>query len=534
MSPQPDHKMNVAFKLYLAISCAATVIVGSAAAVFLAVWAGLEGTQRDAFASAMLARIDLAVIACMLIIVFVGVAVAGLFRLYVLAPRRLAEETRLIARVNPGHRLHAEGSEELVRLAGEINALADRLGELARGVEERVATARADLEQEKNRLAALMEELAQGVLVCNVEGSILLHNRRARVLLAPANSALGAGVGLGRSLFGLVDRNLIVRALEQVAGRLERGETNPVAGFTTTLADASTVRVLLAPVAAAAMEPAQFRADTAVTGSTRISGYVLTFEHPQGDDATDASIAGNNAAAASRNTPATPVLAVVGSPSRPAFYDFDLFRQTARSTELDDCPLRELIYTVFDTETTGLNPAEGDEIISIGAIRIVNGRLLHGEVFDQLIDPGRPVPASSVRIHGIEPEMLAGQPAIASVLPRFSSFCHETVLVAHNAAFDMRFLQLKEASTGIRFAQPVLDTLMLSAVAHPHQQKHDIEAIAARVGINVVGRHTALGDAIVTGEIFLKLLPLLAAEGITTLRQAREASQRTAYAKVQY
>jgi len=93
---------------------------------------------------------------------------------------------------------------------------------------------------------------------------------------------------------------------------------------------------------------------------------------------------------------------------------------------------------------------------------------------------------------------------------------------------------MKEAATGVRFTQPVLDTLMLSAVVHPQQDEHRLEAIAERLGVNVIGRHTALGDAIVTGEIFLKLVPLLAAQGITTLKDAREASQTTAYARVNY
>lgn len=524
--------MKPAGKLAIAIACVAALIAGSAAAVFFAVWAGLQGAQRDAFAAALLARFDLALIAGALIIAFAGIAVAGLFRLYVTTPRRLAEETRLIARVNPTHRLRVEGGGELALLAAEVNALADRLTELSSGIDERVANALADLEQERNRLAALMEELAQGVLVCNVEGRILLHNRRARMLLAPPDAAPGASVGLGRSVFGLVDRDALLGALEQVAGRLKHGDARPVAAFATTLADGLPTRVLLAPVAAATADPARHRADAAVAGSARISGYVLTFEHPHDRAAADA--AGLIAASANGHREPRTVLAVESSPSRPAFYDFDLFRQTGQNAALDDCPLRDLIYTVFDTETTGLNPADGDEIISIGAIRIVNGKLLLGEIFDQLVDPQRSLPAASVRIHGIEPAMLAGQPVLASVLPRFRGFCADTVLVAHNAAFDMRFLQLKEAATGVRFDQPVLDTLMLSAVVHPQQPNHNMEAIAARLGVNVVGRHTALGDAIVTGEIFLKLLPLLTAAGITTLRQAREASQRTPYAKVQY
>ncbi len=220
--------------------------------------------------------------------------------------------------------------------------------------------------------------------------------------------------------------------------------------------------------------------------------------------------------------------------SRPDYYDFDLFHQPGQRSDLDQCSLSELSYTVFDTETTGLAPADGDEIISIGAIRIVNGRLLHGEVFDQLIATDRPLTSASTRIHGIQPAMLEGQPVIGRVLPRFHRFCEDTVLVGHNAAFDMRFLQLQEASTGVRFSQPVLDTLMLSAVVHPHQQNHNLEAIAARLGVSVIGRHTALGDAIVTGEIFMRLIPLLAAQGIRTLKQAREASQQTSFARVLY
>jgi DNA polymerase-3 subunit epsilon len=130
--------------------------------------------------------------------------------------------------------------------------------------------------------------------------------------------------------------------------------------------------------------------------------------------------------------------------------------------------------------------------------------------------------------------MLIGQPTIDTVLPAFHTFAQDTVLVAHNAAFDMRFLQLKEPQTGVRFEQPVLDTLLLSAAAHPHQESHSLEAIAERLGVDVLGRHTALGDAMVTAEVFLKLLPLLQAAGIQTLGQAREAAQKTFYARVQY
>lgn len=219
--------------------------------------------------------------------------------------------------------------------------------------------------------------------------------------------------------------------------------------------------------------------------------------------------------------------------SRPVFYDFDLFNQPGQVPEMDNRPLSELIYTVFDTETTGLNPEE-DEIISVGAVRIVNSHLLRDENFDQLVNPKRTLPFESIKFHGIKPEMLENQPAIEKVLLHFRRFAQDTVLVGHNAAFDMKMLQMKEFSTGIKFINPVMDTMLLSAVVHPAHENHSLEAIAERLGINIIGRHTALGDAIATGELFLKLIPLLAKMEIYTLKQAREASQKTYFAGIKY
>ena len=229
-----------------------------------------------------------------------------------------------------------------------------------------------------------------------------------------------------------------------------------------------------------------------------------------------------------------PLVLPVPSGGRPEYYDFDLFHQAGQTPELDERRLVDLAYTVFDTETTGLSPSDGDEIISIGAVRIVNGRLLHQEAFEQFVDPRRPVSLASVRITGINPALLAGKPTIEQVLPQFHRFCEDTVLVAHNGAFDMRFLQLKEKAAGVRFTHPVLDTLLLAAVLQPNLPSTGLEGIAERFGVPVLGRHTAIGDAIMTGEIFLRMLPLLAERGLVTLRDAREASQRTLLARANY
>jgi DNA polymerase-3 subunit epsilon len=220
--------------------------------------------------------------------------------------------------------------------------------------------------------------------------------------------------------------------------------------------------------------------------------------------------------------------------NRPEFYDFDLFNQPGQIPAVDARLLGELTYTVFDTETTGLDPRGGDEIISIGALRIVNGRILADDRFEQLVNPRRPLRWESIQIHGLRDEMLVDQPYIEEVLPRFHKFAEDTILVAHNAAFDMRMLQLKENVTGVKFINPVLDTMLLSAVVHPAQENHNLLTIAQRLGIVVSGRHTATGDAMATAEMFLKIIPLLAKKGIFTLRQAREASQRTYYARLKY
>jgi DNA polymerase-3 subunit epsilon len=220
--------------------------------------------------------------------------------------------------------------------------------------------------------------------------------------------------------------------------------------------------------------------------------------------------------------------------ARPEYYDFDLFKQAGQSVELDNRDLTEVTYTVFDTETTGLDPNGGDEIISIGAARIVNGRLLPDEQFDQLVNPRRDVPWESVKYHGIRQEMLADKPDIGQVLPSFYQFVQGTILIGHNVAFDMCMLQIKEEQTGIRFINPILDTMLLSAVVHPTHKEHGLNALAERLGISIRGRHTALGDANATAEIFLKLIPLLKNIGITSLIQARQASEKTLFARLKY
>ena len=645
------------------------------------------------------------------------------------APALLADEIGLLVGTDPSRRLKPSGSPELQRIAEAVNSLADQRQSLQDDVESRIREARLSVEEERNRLAALMSELNQSVVVCNLDGRILLYNNRARLqfkALSDAPSAAGGGeiIGLGRSIYLVFERNLIVHALESIQERIRRQSSQPMANFVTTTRAGQLLRVQMAPVmsttegdadgtvsgfvlmldnitrnfesetrrdqllnsvtegsrsslanlrAAAEMleypdldvdlkdrflkvirdevqamsgrleETANAFADSLKTrwplddmhgadliaaAQRRIekklglptkledvdpavwvkvdsfsllqaisylasrlsdefevrevrfrlssagrlahldliwSGQAMSTETVMSWELEPMSFAGESSPLTVRDViarhdgeiwlqrektqhraffrlllpSALPQEEVVAAAylkgdSRPEYYDFDLFKQTEVSHELDDRLLSELAFTVFDTETTGLNPSEGDEIIQIGATRIVNGKLLRSESFDQLVDPLRELPEASTKIHGITPEMLVGQPPMARVLPAFHAFAADTVLVAHNAAFDMRFLQMKEQSTGIRFEQPVLDTLLLSAVIHPSQESHRLEAISERMGVNIMGRHTAIGDAIVTSEVFLRMIPLLAEMGIRTLGEARRASEKTYYARVKY
>ena len=145
-------------------------------------------------------------------------------------------------------------------------------------------------------------------------------------------------------------------------------------------------------------------------------------------------------------------------PSWSELYDFDLFKGSSEA--LKDTPLRKLTFVVFDTEATGLRPNEGDELLSIGAVRVVNGRILTGETFERLINPGRDIPASTTRIHGITAEMVRDKPPAPVVLAQFKAFVGDAVLVAYNAAFDMTFLEKGADKAGVKFDNPVLDALL--------------------------------------------------------------------------
>lgn len=215
-------------------------------------------------------------------------------------------------------------------------------------------------------------------------------------------------------------------------------------------------------------------------------------------------------------------------PARPEFYDFGLMRAHEGDAALAAKPMRDIDFVVFDCEMTGLQPTQGDEIIQIGAVRVVGGRILTGEAFDRLVNPGRPIPPASIRFHGLTDADVAGKPTIREVLPAFRAYVDDAVMVGHNAAFDMKFLTQRQAQAGVVFDNPVLDTMLISRMLDPEEDDHSLDALCERYGIPILGRHTAYGDAIATAELLLRLCERLETRGLATFGDVTRASRMAA------
>ncbi len=438
------------------------------------------------------------------------------FQRFILPLYTLIEDTELISTINPSHRISIEGVKELVTLADRINKTAESLENMQRKLQKYTKHVSARLEEDKNQLTRVISSLPVGVVVCNGCGEIILYNRRAKELLSNCinkerqHSKSKSQIGLGRSIIDLCDHNLFSHINEELNIGVQSPSRCREHRFQTTGIDGSTIQVYLAPLFAP---------------KDKFAGLTCLFDTRKEEQSNllgDATF--NNYH--DYNSSLGPMEEVFLEQEIGCFYDFFLADSHFwRIKDIEDKPLTELSYTVFDLETTGLRPDSGDEIISVSAVRIVNSRIIFEESYNQLINPQRPVPEGSIRIHGIRPEILRGQPLIEEVLPDFQQFIKGTVLVAHNIDFDLRFLQLKEKKLGLRFDNPSLDILFLSCLVHPHQEDHSLEGIAQRLGTHVYARHTSFGDALTAAEILLRLFPLLEEKGIYTLTQAKTASQ---------
>lgn len=171
-------------------------------------------------------------------------------------------------------------------------------------------------------------------------------------------------------------------------------------------------------------------------------------------------------------------------------------------------------YVVFDIETTGLSPIN-DKITEIGAVKIKNGKVI--DRFSQLINPERPIPEKIIKLTGITDNMVKNKPNIGKVLPKFYDFIEGTVLVAHNASFDVGFIRENLSHMDMNINNPVLDTLELTRSLFPQLKSHRLNIVAKYLNISLKNHHRAVEDAEATADIFLKCLDILEEKGITKL-----------------
>lgn len=163
-------------------------------------------------------------------------------------------------------------------------------------------------------------------------------------------------------------------------------------------------------------------------------------------------------------------------------------------------------HVVVDLETTGLSPRQGHRVIEIGAVALENGEIV--EEFATLIDAGVTIPATVQAIHGITDEMLEGQPPPEEVFPSFSHFIGESVLVAHNAAFDIRFLRHEFARLKMSLPNRHVCTLEMCRLRFPRLIDRTLETVYLhlfpKAGL-LRQNHRALDDARMTAKIWLRL-----------------------------
>ena len=167
--------------------------------------------------------------------------------------------------------------------------------------------------------------------------------------------------------------------------------------------------------------------------------------------------------------------------------------------------MREII---FDTETTGLSPEQGDRIIEIGAIEMVN-RFPTGKTYHQYLHPGdRAIHPDAQKVHGISIEDLADKPAFSEVLSEFLAFFGEGQLIAHNAKFDMGFInaELKRVSQPTIDNDRVIDTLVIARRKYPGA-RNSLDALCDRFGISNSHRtlHGALLDSELLADVYIEL-----------------------------
>ncbi|MDD5623688.1 MAG: 3'-5' exonuclease [Candidatus Peribacteraceae bacterium] len=180
-------------------------------------------------------------------------------------------------------------------------------------------------------------------------------------------------------------------------------------------------------------------------------------------------------------------------------------------------------FTVFDTETTGLDPRRGHRIVEIAGVRVENGRILQESAFSHFVNPEREIPWEARQIHRIRDEDVLSAPTIDQVLPQFLAFAEHSILIAHNAEFDLGFLEVeKESCWGYVELPECLCTMKLSQALFPHEFRHSLDVVAQRLKLELPAeRHRALPDVLLTAQALLRMMEI---GQITSLEKLRSAA----------
>ena len=382
---------------------------------------------------------------------------------------RLAADLRLRAHSGVDGALDTEAARYLGDLAPAAHALSRTAEESLVGSAERVARETQRLRAEADRLTTLLTEIPIATILLNpVQEIVLYDGQAAEVLSQIATPRLKARLS---DYFDLA-------SFGEAAARLS--ETSQEVPFKL----------------------------HSVTGGLVFDARLKAL----GDDGHMILI----------DTPAAPTAAIA---PRPLVFDFDLM-DPGGTEDIRDTALADLCFVAFDTETTGLS-VEEDAIVQIGAVRVLGGRIVGGEVIDTYVFPDRPIPPASTRIHRVTDDDVKGAPDIGTAGRALHHFARDAVLVAHNAPFDIGLLRRFQPEMEVEWSHPVLDTVLLSAVVFGTNEDHSLDALCDRLCIIIDDdrRHTALGDAQATAEVLVKMLPLLEGRGISTFGQLVEKTR---------
>ncbi len=201
----------------------------------------------------------------------------------------------------------------------------------------------------------------------------------------------------------------------------------------------------------------------------------------------------------------------------PDIFEMQKYLTAGANAPVAATPLSQIRFVVLDTETTGFAPHRSDEIIEIGAVTIQNNKLT-GEKFHRLVNPNRSIPSRVTALTGISAEQLSEAADPCSALKHFLAFLDNSFLVGHHIGFDLAFLDCKlKQLCGDTIGNQSLDTSIIARALCPNLSSYSLDALLPLHAIKPTGRHTALGDALLTAQLFKMQIETLESMQITTI-----------------